>query len=189
MDKKRTGKKKVRTTTSPTKKKYKPEVPKSPTPMWLRFINRETGVTELLNSFVKSMDTQTAGAAQRALENPPDLEEFRQELEAAARDLVRDGVGEEFKAFVNHYMDSLEEDLQVQNTPRGENRSQTARVKDENGSWIQGFICYNLTLYIKAFGLGDVKECKICGKVFSHKGEYAVYCSEKCKSQKDQKRA
>ena len=158
-------------------------------PMWLRFINKETNVLELLHSFSKSPDTKTAAAATEALKEPPDLESFRKELEDAARDMVRDGLGDEFRAFVNHYMDSLEEDLQVQDTPRGENRSQIARVKDASGPWIQGFVCYNLCLYVKAFGLQDVKECKVCGKVFAHKGQYAAYCSDACKRKKDVKHA
>ena len=157
----------------------------NPSPMWLRFMNKETSSLELLVSFSKSSDTKTAAAAEKALkETPPDLEPFRKELEEAVNDMITEGLGEEFKAFVNHYMNSLEEDLQVQSTPRGENRSQIARVKDEDGPWIQGFICYNLCLYIKTFGLEDVKKCRVCGKIFAHKGKYATYCSDACKSKK-----
>jgi len=158
-----------------------------PTPMWLRFMNKETDTLELLHSISKSSDSKTASASDKVLMAPPDLEPFRKELEGAVVDMVTEGIGDEFRAFVNHYMDSLEEDLQIQGTPRGENRSQTARVKDEEGPWIQGFICYNLCLYVKAFGLDDVKRCKVCGKIFAHKGQYAAYCSDTCKAKKDSK--
>ena len=158
------------------------------TPMFLKFINREIEITELLHSFIRSGDANTVKAATKALENPQDLEEFRKELEEAVNDLVLEGVGEEFKAFVNHYMqESIEEDVTVKSTRLGENRSQIAKVKDENAPWIQGFICYNLCLYIKAYGLDDLKKCRVCGKLFCHKGKYAVYCSDLCKSKKAKK--
>lgn len=152
--------------------------------MFLRFINRETGVSELLNSFAKSSDKKTADAAIESLKNIPDIEEFRQELEEAVRDLIQEGIGEEFKAFVNNFLSALEEDIITKDTSQGENRSQIARVKDIEGPWIQGFICYNLCLYIKAFGLENLKSCKVCEKLFAHKGKWAVYCSDLCKKKK-----
>lgn len=156
----------------------------SKNPLFLQFINREKSVSELLRSFSKSTDKRTTEAVLQAMNSPPDLEEFHEEITDAVTDLVRDGLGEEFKDFVNHYMEPLEEDVEVQNTPHGENRSQVARVKDEKGPWIQGFICYNLCLYTKAFGLENLKKCRVCGKLFAHKGKWAVYCSDQCKKQK-----
>ena len=154
-------------------------------PMFLRFINKETGVNDLLLSFAQSSDDRTASAAQELLNSPPDLTEFHKELKDAVYDLVDDGVGDEFVAFVNHYMEpSLEEDLTIAKTPLGENRSQVARVKDKDAPWVQGFICYNICLYIKAFGLESLKRCKVCSKLFCHKGKYAVYCSDECKKKK-----
>jgi len=155
--------------------------------MFLRFLNRETGVSDLLLSFSRSNDEKTSKAALSALENIPNLEDFRKELEDAVRDLVRKGLSDELKDFVNHYMKtSLEEDVQTENGAHGENRSQIARIKDEKSPWIQGFICYNLCLYIKAFGLDNLKECKVCGKIFAHKGKWATYCSDVCKTKKHQ---
>lgn len=158
----------------------------SKNPMFLQFINREKSISELLRSFSKSSDKYTAEASVRAMDNPPDLEEFRTEITDAVNDLIKDGPGEEFKDFVNHYMEPLEEDVESQDTPRGENRSQIARVRDENGPWVQGLICYNLCLYIKAFGLENLKKCRVCGKLFAHKGKWAVYCSDPCKQKKGQ---
>jgi len=157
------------------------------TPLFLRFLNRETSVLDILSSFSKVEEKTTAEAAKAALDNPPDIEEFRKELEEAVRDLIKEGLGDEFKAFVNHYMESsLEEDIHIENGSFGENRSQTARVKNPSGPWVQGFICYNLCLYIKAFGLEELKTCKVCGKIFNHKGKWAAYCSDLCKSNKKQ---
>jgi hypothetical protein len=154
-------------------------------PLFLRFINRKIGVFDLLNSFASSPDPLTAETARNAADNPPDLEEFRQELEEAVRDLSKEGLGEEFKAFVNHYMeDSITQITENKKTTFGENRSHLAYVKDPDSTWIQGFLCFNLSLYIKAFGLDSLKTCKTCGTLFAHKGKWAVYCEDTCNPKK-----
>ena len=152
-------------------------------PLFLKFVNKEIGAKDLLMSFSGSPDPYTSKAALAAMDDVPDLEGFRKELSDAVNDLVKDGPGEEFKAFVNHYMESsLEEDIETENSQFGENVNRRARVKDASQPWVQGILCYNLCLYIKAFGLEDLKSCRVCGKVFSHKGKYAVYCGDACKS-------
>lgn len=152
-------------------------------PLFLKFINRSISTIEILTSFSKSSDSCTAEAVERALKNPPDLEPFRKELIDAVRDLIKDGLGEEFKAFVDHYMCTLEEDVLTSEGQFGQNISRSARVKDETGPWVQGFICYNLSLYIRVYGLDDLKICRVCEKIFGHKGKWAVYCSDTCKSE------
>lgn len=157
-------------------------------PLFLRFLNGESGVMDLLVSFQESDHSETAKAAEEAIANPPDLSEFKQELNEAVRDLIKEGPGDEFKAFVNHYMESsLTEELEISKNDMGPGRLQRAYVKDPNSTWIQGFICYNLCLYIKAFGLMNLKSCKVCGKIFGNKGQYALYCSDECKAKKDKK--
>jgi hypothetical protein len=154
-------------------------------PLFLRFINRTVGVAEILNSYTKSDDPYTSQAAVKALDNPPDLDNFRKELEDAIRDIIKDGPNEEFKAFVNHYMESsIYQFSDSAKTPFGENRKHTAYLKDENAPWVQGFLCYNLCLYIKAFGLDNLKSCKTCSKLFAHKGQWAVYCEDTCNPKK-----
>ncbi len=154
-------------------------------PLFLRFVNRQVTITELLNIFSASDDPYTVSAAQKAMNDPPDLGDFRNELEEAVRDLVKDGLNEEFKAFVNHYMeDSLYQFSDSSKTPFGENRRHIAYVKDETATWIEGFICYNMSLYIKAFGLDCLKECKTCSTLFAHKGKWAVYCQDACNPKK-----
>jgi hypothetical protein len=154
-------------------------------PMFLRVINRESSFSDLVRAFSNSSDPRTAEIAIKAMNNPIDLEPFRVELEEAVRDIIKTGYGEEFKAFVNHYMEpSLTEEQKVTQGPLGESRVQVATIKDEKEPWIQGFICYNLCLYIKAFGTEDLKSCKTCGKLFDHKGKFATYCSDDCKKDK-----
>jgi hypothetical protein len=154
-------------------------------PLFLRFINRGVTVMDLLNIYSTSDDPYTAKAAQDALADPINLEDFRKELEDAVRDIIRDGPGEEFKAFVNHYMEpSVQQFFDTSKTPFGENRKHAVYVKDRESTWVQGFICYNLSIYIKAFGLDSLKACKTCGKIFAHKGKWAVYCEDACNPKK-----
>jgi hypothetical protein len=154
-------------------------------PLFLRFVNRKIGVFEILQAFSNSTDPFTADTARKTLDNPPDLENFRKELEEAVRDLSKSGLGEEFKAFVNHYMQSsITQTIDNEKTPFGENRLHSAFIKDPNSTWVEGFICYNLCLYIKAFGLDNFKSCKTCGTLFCHKGRWAVYCEDTCNPKK-----
>jgi len=154
-------------------------------PLFLRFINRKIGVVDLLNAFTQSEDAYTIEVAKKALNDPPDLEDFRQELEEAVRDIIKDGPTEEFKSFVNHYMeDSIYQCYDNKKTPWGENRRHSVFVKKEDSTWIQGLVCYNLSLYIKAFGLDNLKACKTCGNLFAHKGKWAVYCEDTCNPKK-----
>jgi hypothetical protein len=154
-------------------------------PLFLRFVNKKIGITEILQSFSLSKDPKTAAAAIKALENPPDLENFRKELEEAVRDLAKEGLGEEFKVFVNHYMESsITQINDTEKTPFGENKMFMAYIKDENSTWVEGFICYNLCLYIKVFGLDNLKSCRTCGTLFCHKGKWAVYCEDTCNPKK-----
>ena len=164
---------------------FKENIRGSSSPLFMRYLNGETGVLDIIISFSKSTDSYTSEAAKKALADPPDLDSFKKELEGAVRDIVKEGPGDEFKAFVNHYMESsLREDTTYKQGSLGESRRQVAYVKDDQSTWIQGFICYNLCLFIKAFGLETLKSCKTCGKLFCNKGKYAVYCTDACNVKK-----
>jgi hypothetical protein len=133
--------------------------------------------------FAKSPDSYTAQTAMKAQENPPNLDTFKKELREAVTDIISEGLAEEFAAFANNYMEpSLVEDVESSDNKQGQNISREARIRDENSPWVEGLICYNLCLYIKAFGLESLKKCRICSKFFNHKGKYAVYCSDACKA-------
>jgi len=83
---------------------------------------------------------------------------------------------------------SLIEDVEATSGHRGENVVRSARVKDDEAPWIEGLLCYNIVLYIKAFGLECLKSCKVCETIFAHKGKYAVYCSDECKTESKRKK-
>lgn len=154
-------------------------------PLFLKFVTRKYGIIDVLQCFQKSKDSFTLEAVSRALENPPDIEDFRKELEEAIRDIIKTGPGEEFRAFVNNYMENSISEVKENNmTPFGESRKQVAVIKDETEPWVQGLLCYNLVLYIKAFGLECLKACKTCQTLFSNKGRFAVYCRDTCNPKK-----
>lgn len=155
-------------------------------PLFLRFVNKKASIQEMLSSFSSSTnDEYTLSAIKKALVNLPNLDNFYEEFVEALTDVIREGVGEEFISFVNHYMESsLVEDRIAQDGQFGDNISVTVRVKDDESTWVEGLICYNLSLYIKAFGLENLKKCRICDTFFNHKGKYAVYCSDVCKNKK-----
>jgi hypothetical protein len=152
-------------------------------PLFIRFLNNELSTGDLLMIFAKSTDSYTAQIATKAQENPPNLENFKKEFKEAVTDIVSKGLAEEFAAFANNYMEpSLIEDVESSSSALGDNVSRVARIRDENSPWIEGLICYNLCLYIKAYGLDSLKKCRVCSKIFNHKGKYAVYCSDACKA-------
>ena len=156
-------------------------------PLFVRFLNADTGVMEMLDSFSNSKDEYTLQAVGKAKENSPELSSFKEELKGAVATIIKEGIDDAFKAFVDHYMkETLEEDVISRKGPLGDNVQRIARVIDSEGPWIEGLICYNLSLYIRTFGLDNLKCCKVCSKFFSHKGQYAVYCSDSCKKKKNQ---
>jgi hypothetical protein len=97
-------------------------------------------------------------------------------------DLIDTGISKRLINYLNDYMKpSLEEIVEGgSNSRAGEKRQIILKAKDT--PWIEAIVCYNLTLYIKMYGIAEIKRCPICSKFFSHKGKYAKYCSDACKS-------
>jgi hypothetical protein len=57
------------------------------------------------------------------------------------------------------------------------------QIKAEDAPWVEAVVCYNLCLYIRMYGIKELKRCPKCQKFFSNKGKYAKYCSDICKPQ------
>lgn len=152
-------------------------------PLFLKYLNKEISTLDLLGIFSRSTDPLTAKICNEALNNPPSMEKFEIELREAVHDIITVGLGDEFKAFVNHYIEpALVEDIDLGDSQFGQNVSRVVRIRNPEAEWLPALLCYNLVLYIKAFGLKSLKICRVCSKFFSHKGEYAVYCSDPCKA-------
>lgn len=62
------------------------------------------------------------------------------------------------------------------------NEERNVQITDPNGRWLEAFICYNFIQTFNYFTIEIIKKCPICGQYFCHKGKYAVYCSDGCKS-------
>jgi len=55
-------------------------------------------------------------------------------------------------------------------------------IKEEKGRWFEGIVIYNFIMTFNYFGADIIKQCPICSHFFCHKGRWAKYCSEPCKS-------
>jgi hypothetical protein len=151
-------------------------------PLFVRFLNGETNTLEVINSFIElSEDKESKEIATKALDSVPDLSLFRRDFANCVEDIIDNGIS---RNIVN-YMDSYLKPSLLEMTESGSysktNDKRWVTLKDDSAPWIEAVICYNLGLYIKAYGLSELKRCPVCNKFFSHKGRYAKYCSDVCK--------
>lgn len=154
-------------------------------PLFIRFANNQVTEEQLIDTVIDHTSHEPSQKiARKRLKDLPDLSDFRKDFKNLLKDIIESGITREMINYVNSYMKpSLEEvDADVQGGRSGEHRE--AVLKAEDAPWPEAIICYNLCLYIKAYGIREIKECPICLKFFSNKGKYAKYCSEACKAQK-----
>lgn len=154
-------------------------------PLFVRFSNKVTGADGVVKSFINNTEhSKSINIAREALDNVPDLSVFRKDFRNALEDLIDNGINGQFTNYLNCYMKpSLSEVLE------GDGRNTTGEkrwviIRDADAPWIEALICYNLTLYIKAYGFKELKKCPVCTKFFTNKGKYSKYCSELCKGKK-----
>jgi hypothetical protein len=151
-------------------------------PLFVRFANGTISYVDVIDSFISSTDHESSKAiAQKARDTPVDLSVFKKDFSSMICDLVESGVNQQFINYVNSYMKpSLEEIVDTKGGGRaGEHRY--VIIKAEDAPWVEAMLCYNLCIYIKMYGIRELKQCKVCKKFFSHKGKYAAYCSDFCK--------
>jgi hypothetical protein len=152
-------------------------------PLYIRFANGQITSKGVIESFLKNaQNDKTRDIAEKALESPPNLTQFRKDFKSLLSDLMDRGVNREFVNYLNSYMKpSLEEFVEGSSIGRtGEKR--WVGIKDEETPWVEAAICYNLSLYIKLEGIEKIKQCPVCKKFFCHKTKYAKYCSDSCKT-------
>ncbi len=153
-------------------------------PLFIRFANGQSTAADVADAVEESSrDTHTQEIVRKAREDLPDLRVFKDDLQKAVADLIDNGPDQHFKNYVNSYMKpSLEEFVEGGSGNRaGERR--WVKVKAADTPWLEAVVCYNLCLYVRAFGIKELKHCPVCKKFFSHKGKYAKYCSDVCKGQ------
>jgi len=154
-------------------------------PLFINYLNGQMTALDVVDSFVAETTHEPSKAiAQKIKEHLPDLSAFKNDFKGCLLDLIDNGINQRFINYVNSYMKpSLEEILQSSGGGRtGE--SQYIIIKAEDTPWIEAMVCYNLCLFIKAYGFKEIKQCATCRKFFSYKGKYAKYCSDACKGLK-----
>lgn len=155
-------------------------------PLFIRFLNREIGVSDVVNVVISSSrDEESRRIAQKVLdEGLPDLRLFRDDFAESVKDIIENGISRIFVNYIDSYMKpSLLE--QVKGSDGGRTSEERyVMIKDSDTPWVEAVVCYNLCVYMKAYGLSELKCCPVCGKFFSNKGKYAKYCSETCKANK-----
>lgn len=153
-------------------------------PLFIRVANRSSGALDIIRSFANtSKDEASIKIAEETINNIPDISLFVKDLREVLDDLSDNGVNQRIINYVNSYMKpSLSEVVNSSAGSRaGENR--WVFIKNPDSPWVEAIVCYNLSLYIKAFGFDSIKNCPVCSKYFTNKGKYAKYCSDACKGQ------
>lgn len=152
-------------------------------PLYIRFANGKITSKGVIESFLKNaQDDKTRGIAEKALDTPPNLTQFRSDFKNLLLDLIDRGVNREFANYLNSYMKPSLEEFVVGSSIGRAGEKRWVGIKDEETPWVEATICYNLSLYIKLEGIDKIKQCVVCKKFFCHKTKYAKYCSDSCKS-------
>lgn len=151
-------------------------------PLFIRYINKEIDTKGVITSFIDlSEDKKSIEIANKYLEDIPDLSLFRRDFANCVEDVIDNGISRKVINYIDSYLKPslLEINDNSSYTRMGDKR--WVVIKEDNTPWIEALICYNLAIYIKAYGISELKKCPICNKFFSHKGKYAKYCSDICK--------
>jgi len=88
------------------------------------------------------------------------------------------GISNDFVAWMDNAFKYVEE--RVSTYAKDESRS--IGIKDPEGSWFEGIVIYNFIMTFNYFGASIIKQCPVCSDFFSHKGKYAKYCNDACKT-------
>jgi hypothetical protein len=151
-------------------------------PLFIRYVNGLVDPSQVIQSFLESnFDKRSEEIAKEALQKLPDLSLFKRDFRNLLLDIIDNGIRKPSINYLNDYMKpSLEEIVEGSSSNNAGEKRQII-IKEKDTPWIEAIICYNLTLYIKVFGIPEIKQCPVCSKFFSHKGKYAKYCSDICK--------
>jgi hypothetical protein len=152
-------------------------------PLFISFLNSRINVVEVINTVLgNSKDEKTIEIARNQKDKKYEISIFRKDFKSAVEDLIENGVNQKFINYVNSYMKPSLEEFSDQNTGSRSNENRYIVIKAEDTPWIEAIICYNMCIFIRAYGISSIKKCSVCGTFFSHKGKYAKYCSDSCKA-------
>jgi len=87
-------------------------------------------------------------------------------------------ISKDFVAWMDNAFKYIEERISIY----AKNESRSISIKNAEGCWFEGIIIYNFILTFNYFGVNIIKLCPVCSNFFSHKGKYAKYCNDTCKT-------
>lgn len=152
-------------------------------PLFIKFLNGQISYLQIIDVVIEtSKDEQSKKIAESKKSSIVDMSLFKEDFQKVMIDLIDNGINQRVINYVNSYMKpSLEEFVESSGGSRV-NESRYVSIKAEDAPWLEAILCYNLCIFIKVYGFKEIKQCAQCGKFFSHKGQYAKYCSDSCKA-------
>jgi hypothetical protein len=152
-------------------------------PLFIKFLNGQINHLQVIDSILSTAkDQRSKDIATGKKDTDVDISIFREDFRRVVLDLIDSGINQRVINYIDSYMKpSLEEFVEPNQGGRA-GESRYISIKAQDAPWIEAIICYNLCIFIKVYGFKDIKQCSICNKFFSHKGQYAKYCSDACKS-------
>jgi len=152
-------------------------------PLFIKFLNSQINHSQIIDSVINTAkDQRSKDIATSKKDEEVDISIFREDFRRVVLDLVDSGINQRVINYIDSYMKPSLEEFVEPNQGNRINESRYVSIKSEDAPWIEAVICYNLCIFIKVYGFKDIKQCSTCSKFFSHKGQYAKYCSEPCKA-------
>jgi len=165
------------------KPRYKTYTPHQSDPLFIRFVNGDTDPRGVVQGLIEgTRDEGTIGIAQEVLAGEMDLTQFREDLCSLLDDIIANGVYHPAVNYLNSYMEpSILEHQEERNLDSSGTTRKWLSIRKKDSPWVEAVVCYNLTLFIKAFGFSKIKKCPQCHRYFTQKKFKYKFCSEKCK--------
>jgi hypothetical protein len=154
-------------------------------PLFARVANSQSGVRDIAQALSRSADPTTADVARGVLDGSQpygyDFETFRADFNRCLDDMIENGIKPQIREYLNAYLGYLHEEISGDSFSTKGSTTSVVSISNAEGPWAEGVVAYNLCLYLKAYGVSEIKRCKKCRKVFTGRGKYAVYCGDACK--------
>ncbi len=155
-------------------------------PLFVRFANGDINQYEVVKSVAETtQDSETKEIATKALDKQfLDIGVFQTDFKNCVKDITEFGITHRSRSFLDSYLSSSLLLFRREQGLGGTGSVETwYRPIGEGTPWVEGAICFNLASFIRSRGsVKEIKSCKTCSRIFVHKGEHAVYCSESCKA-------
>ena len=172
-----------------TKNKAKIKVSKLKTnPLFINFLNWEGdkyGIERMLETLSQNFeDTSDQEIVLKKLNSLDEdflnnLSNFHRVFKGYINQTISaQGIPEAFVTWMDNAFKYVEEKVDLY--AKDESRSVT--IKDAEGRWFEGIVIYNFIMTFNYYGAYIIKQCPVCSNFFSHKGQYAKYCSDACKT-------